>query len=140
MRWNPANPITVDITPSRVTFIDPDGPPVDLLPVLYLTPDSRRMKVASVGAPPTDGPGVPVELFSADTPPPGISKLECLAAFFTHGLKVIVDRCMFRVKPTVHVRGHKTVSNLFGGFERDLLRLALERAGGKQVLWPEDEP
>jgi hypothetical protein len=82
---------------------------------------------------------VRVEVFAQDQPPAGISKLDCLAALFTHGLKAIVERSLFRMKPDVVVRGAARLSQAWGGYERDLLTLALARAGAKRVLWTENE-
>ncbi len=138
MRWNPPEAIAIEIGPSQVTFIDPDGPPFSLSPVVYLAPDTERLKVLSVGAPPNDETGVRIEVFGQDRPPPGISKHDCLAAFLTHGLKAIVDRSLFRVKPDVVVRGAERLTQIFGGYERDLLTSALERAGAKRVRWPDE--
>ena len=138
MRWNPAEAIIIEVGPSQVTFFDPDGVPVVLPPVMYVAPDPDRIKVLGVGTPPSGQSALRIEVFGPNRPPPGFSKLDCLAAFLNHGLKTIVDRSLFRVKPDVEVRGSDSLSGVFGGYERDVFTSALERAGAKRVRWPED--
>jgi hypothetical protein len=139
MKWMSSSAIVVDITPDRVTFTDTDGAPVSLGPVVYVVPDGRRNPIVAVASPPPTGTAaIRVEVFSPESPPSGISKLECLAALFTQGLKTIVDRSLFRVRPEVLVRGSETVTRTFGGYERDLVAKALEQAGARRVRWPEE--
>jgi hypothetical protein len=141
MKWGPAEEIAVDISLERVTFQDADTAPLEWLPVVYVSAGGQRVKVVSVGQPPADGtPALRVELFAPDPAPAGISKLDCLAAFFTAGLKSLVDRHLFRIKPDVRVHGADRISARFGGYERDLFANALQRAGAKRVRWPEDAP
>lgn len=137
MKWGTAAEIIVEIGLERVTCRDGDNPPLELQPVIYLSVDSRAPKLLSVGQPPADGtPAIRVELFSPEPPPPGISKLDCLARFFTWVLKSLLDRHLFRLRPDVSVLGAERLAGRFGGYERDLLANALERAGAKQVKWP----
>ena len=139
MKWLPATDITIDIAVDRVTFMDTDTEPLVWPPRVYLAVDSSRFKVLSVGTPPPLGtPAQAVELFESEGPPRGFSKLDCLAAFFMKGLKVVIDRHLFRVRPQVLVRGAETVSRSLGGYERDLLTHALRQAGAKEVQWPDD--
>jgi hypothetical protein len=138
MRWNPAEAIIIEVGPSRVTFLDPGGAPVVLPPVIYVAPDADRVKILGVGTPPSGHSALQIEVLGPDRPPRGISKLDCLVAFFTHGLKTIFDRSLFRMRPDVVVRGADSLSGVFGGYERDLLASALERAGARRVRWPED--
>jgi hypothetical protein len=83
-------------------------------------------------------PMLRVELFGSDPPPLGLSKLACLGAFFRFALKLVVDRHLFRVRPEVRVWGSETVSQVLGGYERDLLGHALKYAGAKRLIWPEE--
>jgi len=136
MRWNPAESIIIEIGPSQVSFFDPEGPPVVLAPVIYVSPDANRLKILGVGAPPSDQSALKVELLGPARPANGVSKFDCLAAFFTHGLKTILDRSLFRLRPEVVVRGADSLTQVFAGYERDLLTSALERAGAKRVRWP----
>ena len=138
MRWSPAEAITIEVGPAQVTFFDPDGAPVVLPPVIYVAPDPERIKILGVGTPPGGQSALRIEILGPDRPPPGFSKLDCLTAFLTHGLKTIIDRSLFRVKPDVVVRGTDSLSAGFGGYERDVFSAALERAGAKRVRWPED--
>lgn len=138
MRWNPAEAIVIEVGPTQVTFFDPGGAPVVLSPVVYVSPDGDRTKILGVGTLPAGQSGVEIRVFGSDRAPRTISKFDCLAAFFSHGLKTIVDRSLFRVKPEVAVRGAETLSGVFGGYERDLFTAALERAGAKRIRWPED--
>ncbi|MGH8245063.1 MAG: hypothetical protein ACREUU_01375, partial [Gammaproteobacteria bacterium] len=104
MKWGPAEEITVDITLERVTFRDADTPPVEWPPIIYIAGGQRRLKVLSTGQPPVAGtPALRVDLFASDPPPLGVSKLDCLTAFFTAGIKCLVDRHLFRIRPDVRV-------------------------------------
>jgi hypothetical protein len=142
MKLSSASAIVVDLTPTLVTFSDMDGDPVALAPVIYVDPSTPRLKILAVGEPAPSGAGaVRIPVLSADAPPRGISKLDCLAAFFTNGLKQIADRSLFRLKPEVLVRRAEWLAGAFGGFERDVINHALERAGARIVRWPdESEP
>jgi hypothetical protein len=141
LKWGPAEEIMVEITLERVIFRDADTPPLEVVPVIYLAPDTSRVKVLSVGNPPADGtPALRVELFATDSPPAGVSKYDCLERFFIWGLKTVVDRHLFRIRPNVRVLGAERLAARFGGYERDLLTNALQHAGAKKVKWPEDPP
>lgn len=139
MRWNPASAIVVEVAPTQVTFHDPDGPPVVLAPVVYVTPPGVRAKVLAVGSRPAPGtPSVAVDVFSDDAPPPGVSKFDCLVALMTQGLKTILHRSFFRLRPGVLVRGAETIASTVGPYHRDLLAKALEQGGANGVRWPEE--
>ncbi len=121
------------------TFRDTDTAPLVWPPVVYLATDAPRFKVLSAGEPPQlHAASRRVELFAQDAPPRGVSKPHCLTAFFMAGLKTVIDRHVFRVRPQVFVRGAETISRSFAGYERDLLTNALERAGAKRIRWPDE--
>lgn len=139
MRWTPADRIEIDVTPSEVTFLDNGAPPIQLAPIIYIDPTKRRLKVLAVGATPPEQPGaLRIDLFDQAAPPLGVSKLDCLAAFFRKPLSTIAQRSVFRVRPEVLARGLDLVPGNFGGFGRDLFVTALMRAGARKVRWPEE--
>jgi hypothetical protein len=139
MKWGLANEITVNIALERVTLSDTDTAPLVLAPVLYIDIDSPRLRIVSIGEAPTVGkPARRVDLFGSDGPPAGISKLDCLAAFFTAALKKIMEGRLFRIRPDVTVHGVEVLSRAWGGYERDLLSSALRSAGAKRIRWPDD--
>ena len=137
MKWFGGSAIVLDITPERVTFTDMDGEPVSLAPFIHVAPNDDRTRILAAGVP-TSPSGIRVAVFSSEPVPPGVSKLACLSALFTAGLKAIVDRSLLRAKPEVLVRGAETLSSTFGGYERDLITAALGQAGARRVCWPEE--
>ena len=139
MRWNGPTAIVIDVSPSGVTFNDPAGLSVVLAPIVYVAPDARRSRILAVGQLPASGGQTQrVEVFGPGRPPAGVSKLDCLTALFRHGMKEIMDRALFRVKPDVLVRGADSISPALAGYERDLFEVALQGAGAKRVRWSDD--
>jgi hypothetical protein len=127
--------IVVDLSLTRVTFSQADDLPVSFVPTIHVSADG---KILAVGGEPTSGMVAHrIEVFSEDPPPLGVSKLDCLTALFRHGLKTLFDRSLFRLRPQVMVHGVGVVGHMFGGYERDLIALALMRAGAKAVVWLE---
>ena len=110
---------------------------MSVAPIVYVAPDARRNRILAVGTAPPES-ALRVEVFRPGPPPSGVSKFDCLAAVFHHGLKAIIYRSFLRTRPEVLVRGAEILAPTFGGYERDLVARALEQGGARRVRWPEE--
>ena len=132
-----AGPIIVELTPSRVRVSCEPDQSIDVAPILYLSADLPTPQVVAIGdRDVVTRPSIRVSLFSSDSGlPSSVSKLLCLTLFFRFLIATVVQKGLFRLRPPVIVRGSRSLTAIFAGYERELLIQALKDAGAKTVAF-----
>jgi hypothetical protein len=118
---------------------------IDVAPVIHLSAPTGRSagglggrRLLEIG---DDGPNAQrtalrVDLFDLDAGvPPGLDRAACLEPFFRHALKRIIEKNVFRIRPTVTVSGIAAITPIFGPKTRTLLEDALRTGGAAAVIF-----
>ena len=108
---------------------------MEVAPVLYLAADVSTPHVVAIGdRDVVTRPAFRVALFDSSTRlPDSLSKALCLTLFFRFLIATVSPPGLLSRKPRVIVRGVASLAPMFAGYERDLLRHALEEAGARTV-------
>jgi len=127
-RWFPDTEYDVVIEPDRITFAYGDAR-AEVAPRVSI---SDVGKLTGVGDEARRAPGRVVELFEPAQPDEP-ARFDTLVTFFRYVLALTMTGHLFRVRPTVRVRGVGALRGLMNGYEEQVVRDALLRAGAARV-------
>ncbi len=128
------NTIEVDVNPEYFYFRRP-GKEIRVEPTVYLSQKGKSFLVEAVGL--IDNP--PESLLRVDLFKPGKHALhnsECFEAFLKYCIRMVIARNVL-LRPRIIFRRSESLRDILCGYERQVLRDAVLRAGARDYVFQE---